>query len=132
MKAILINADERKITAVDAGAPNKSLERLRELIGCEWVQPAIIGENLTLWLDEEGRLKLPKPGFSLKDIPTDFAGNGVLLGGDADRARACKASPEVVALGVRWLAPRLGHVAPPPRVLLPPVTQTSAQGENRR
>ena len=50
MKAILINADERKITAVDAGDPNQSLERLRELIGCEWVQPVVIGENLTLWL----------------------------------------------------------------------------------
>ena len=29
MKAILINADERKITNVDAGDPNKSLERLK-------------------------------------------------------------------------------------------------------
>ena len=76
-------------------------------------EPVVIGENLTLWLDEEGRLKLPKPGFSLKDIPTDFADNGVLLGGDADRARACKASPEVVALGMRWLAP--GEVTPPGR-----------------
>ena len=52
MKAILINADKRKITAVDAGDPNQSLEMLRELIGCEWVQPVVIGENLTLWLDE--------------------------------------------------------------------------------
>lgn len=101
MKAILINADERKITAVDAGDPSKSLERLMELIGCEWVQPIVIGEGLTLWLDEEGRLKLPKPGFLLKGFGTDFAGNGVPLGGDAERARACKTSPEVVALSVR-------------------------------
>ena len=113
MKAILINADERKITAVDAGDPNKSLERLRELIGCEWVQPAIIGENLTLWLDEEGRLKLPKPGFSLKDIPTDFAGNGVLLGGDADQVKPCHVPANIVAMGVKWLAP--GEVTPPHR-----------------
>ena len=74
MKAILINADKRKITAVDAGDPNQSLERLGELIGCEWVQPVVIGENLTLWLDEEGRLKLPKPGFSLKGHPHGFRG----------------------------------------------------------
>ena len=113
MKAILINADERKITAVDAGDPNKSLERLRELIGCEWVQPAVIGENLTLWLDEEGRLKLPKPGFRLLDIPTDFAGNGVLLGGDADRARPCRVPAEIVAMGVEWLSP--GEVTLPGR-----------------
>ncbi len=113
MKAILINADERKITAVDAGDPNKSLERLRELIGCEWVQPVIIGENLTLWLDEEGRLKLPKPGFRLKDIPTDFVGNGVLLGGDADQVKPCHVPESIVAMGVNWLAP--DEVTPPHR-----------------
>lgn len=120
MKALLINADERKITAADAGDPNKSLERLRELIGCEWVQPVVIGENLTLWLDEEGRLKLPKPGFILKGFGTDFAGNGVLLGGDASRARVCKASPEVVALGVRWFAPdQVPPPSPPQLVFFP-------------
>ena len=113
MKAILINADERKITAVDAGDPNKSLERLRELIGCEWVQPVVIGENLTLWLDEEGRLKLPKAGFILKDIPTDFVGNGVLLGGDADHVKPCHVPANIVAMGVKWLAP--GEVTPPGR-----------------
>ena len=111
MKAILINSDERKVAAVDAGDPNKSLARLRELIGCENVEPVVVGEGLTLWLDEEGRLKLPRAGFRLSGIATDFAGNGVLLGGNAGRVRACKASPEVVALGVRWLAP--GAVTPP-------------------
>ena len=111
MKAILINANERKITAVDAGDPNKSLERLRELIGCEWVQPVVIGENLTLWLDEEGRLKLPKAGFILKDIPTDFVGNSVLLGGDAAQVKPCPVPADIVARGVKWLAPRRGHAA---------------------
>ena len=114
MKAILINANERKVVAADVKPdPNKSLDGLRALIGCEWVQPVVVGENLTIWVDEEGRLKLPKPGFLLKGFGTDFAGNGVLLGGDADRARACKVSPEVVALGVRWLAP--DAVTPPGR-----------------
>ena len=77
------------------------------------MQPVIVGENLTLWLDEEGRLKLPKPGFALSGIPMDFVGNGVLLGGDASRARPCRAAAEVVALGVRWLAPEA--VTPPGR-----------------
>ncbi len=112
MKAILIKAAEKKVVAVDVKPdPNRSLDGLRALIGCEWVQPVVVGENLTLWLDEEGRLKLPKPGFRLSGIAIDFVGNGVLLGGDADRVRMCKASPEVVALGVRWLAP---DQVPPP------------------
>lgn len=113
MKAILINADERKITAVDAGDPNKNLERLRELIGCEWVQPVVLGGELTLWVDEEGRLKLPKPGFLLKGFGTDFAGNGVLLGSDADQVKPCHVPANIVAMGVKWLAP--GEVTPPGR-----------------
>ena len=112
MKAILINANERKVVAADVKPdPNKSLEGLRALIGCEWVQPVVVGENLTIWVDEEGRLKQNPAGFRIVGVPCVFAGNGVLLGGDASRARVCKASPEVVALGVRWLAP--GQVPPP-------------------
>ena len=91
MKAILINATERKVVAADVKPdPNKSLDGLHTLIGCEWVQPVIVGENLTLWLDEEGWLKLPKPGFRLSGIATDFVGNGILLGGDADRVKPCR------------------------------------------
>ena len=102
MKAILINANERRVVAADVKPdPNSSLDGLRALIGCEWVQPVVVGENLTVWVDEEGRLKRPTAGFLLSGVPCVFAGNGVLLGGDASRARVCKASPEVVALGVK-------------------------------
>ena len=121
MKAILINAKERKVVAADVKPdPNKNLDGLRALIECEWVEPVIVGENLTLWLDEEGRLKLPKPGFRLSGIPTDFVGNGVLLGGDADRARLCRVPAEIVTMDVRWLD--AGEVTPlgrPEFIVLP-------------
>lgn len=114
MKTILINANERKVVAADVKPdPNRSLEGLRALIGCEWVQPVVVGDGVTVWVDEEGRLKQPAAGFLLSGVPCVFAGNGVLLGGDAERARVCKASPEVVALGVRWLAP---DQVPPPEL----------------
>ncbi len=77
------------------------------------MQPVVLGGELTIWVDEEGRPKLPKPGFSLKDIPTDFAGNGVLLGGDADQVKPCHVPANIVAMGVKWLAP--GEVTPPGR-----------------
>lgn len=85
MKASLIDANERRVVAADVKPdPNRSLVGLCALNGCEWVQPVVVGDGVTIWGDEEGRLKLPKAGFSLKDIPTDFVGNGVLLGGDAE------------------------------------------------
>ena len=121
MKAILIKATEKKVVAVDVKPdPNRSLEGLRALIGCDMVEPVVVGEGLTLWLDEEGKLKLPIAGFRLTGIPIDFAGNGILLGGDAERARVCKASPEVVALGVRWLSPdQVPPLGPPQLVFFP-------------
>jgi len=112
MRGILIKAAERKMLAVDVKPnPNRSLEGLRALIGCEWVQPVVVGDGVTIWVDEEGRLKQPTAGFLLSGVPCIFVGNGVLFGGDASHARVCKASLEVVAIGVRWLAP---NQVPPP------------------
>ena len=121
MKAVLIKATERKVVAVDVKPdPNRSLEGLRALIGCEWVLPVVVGDGVTIWVDEEGRLKQPTAGFLLSGVPCVFVGNGVLLGGDASRARVCKASPEVVALGVKWLAPdQVPPPGPPQLVFFP-------------
>ena len=106
MKAILINANECKVVAVDVKPdPNKSLDGLRALIGCEWVQPVVVGENLTVWGDEEGWLKRPVAGFLLSGVPCVFAGNGVLLGGDADQVKPCHVPANIVAMGVKWIAP---------------------------
>lgn len=82
--------------------PNKSLDGLRDLIGCDWVEPVIVDENLTLWLDEEGRLKLLQPGFALNGIPVSFAGNSVLLDGAVDYVKAYRAAA-VITFGVTRL-----------------------------
>lgn len=114
MRGILIKAAKKKVVAVDVKPdPNRSLEGLRALIGCEWVQPVVVGNGVTIWVDEEGRLKQPMAGFLLSGVPCVFVGNGVLLGGDADRARPRHIPAETVAIGVKWLAH--GEVMPPGR-----------------
>ena len=98
MRGILIKAAEKKVVAVDVKPePNRSREGLRALDGREWGRRVVVGDCVTVWVDEEGRAET---GFRLKDIPTDFVGNGVLLSGDACRARVCKTSPEVVGFNV--------------------------------
>ena len=112
MKAVLIKAAEKKVVAVDVKPdPNRSLEGLRALIGCEWVQPVVVGDGVTIWVEEEGRLKQPTAGFLLSGVPCVFAGNGVLLGGDAKQVKPCHVPADIVAMGVKWLAPGGGHAA---------------------
>ena len=48
--------------------------------------------------------QFPKPGFILLGIGTDFAGNGVLLGGDADQVKPCLIPVEIAAIDVKWHA----------------------------
>lgn len=77
MKAILIDANERKVVAADVKPdPNKSLDGLRALIsGASGCSPSSSARTSPSgWLDEEGRLKLPKQGFRLKGISTEFVG----------------------------------------------------------
>lgn len=81
MRGILINAEERMVTAVDVNPdPNESLNGMRELIKCEFVEAFRFTDNLTMWIDEEGKLKLPKAGFMFIGVPVEIAGNGLLLG----------------------------------------------------
>ena len=81
-------------------ATDKALDGIRVLIGCKREEPVVIGDCVTHWLDKEEQLKLPKLRFLLKGISMDFVGNDVLLGGDAEHARTCRAITEIVAMGV--------------------------------
>ena len=66
MKAILINANEQKVVAADVKPdPNKSLDGLRALIGCEWVQPVVVGDDRLGgrgWVAEAALARFPTQG----------------------------------------------------------------------
>ena len=86
MRGIKINPTDRTITEVDVPNPNKSLQGLYGLIGCDLVQLVELDRGIILCCDEEGKLK-PVTGaftfFGNEDLV--IAGNAVILGGDASR-----------------------------------------------
>ena len=119
MRGILINANERTVTAVDVlPDPNKTIDGLLELVGCRWIEPFRFRDGLTVWIDEEGKLNLPKAGFKVMGCPVEFAGNGVLLadGEDGD-VIGCTLDAEDVAERIEWLAEDEISESEPPEIV---------------
>lgn len=69
MRAILVDPFERKIEQVDVKSPNKNFDDFYAKIGCELVEFVDIDEEITVVIDEIGRLK-------------DFQGAFKFLGND--------------------------------------------------
>lgn len=69
MRAILVDPFERKIEEVDVLYPNKNFDDFYAKIGCELVEFVDIDEEITMVIDEMGRLK-------------DFSGAFKFLGSD--------------------------------------------------
>ena len=86
MRGIKINPTDRTIEEVDVPNPNKSLQGLYELIGCDLVQLVELDHGIILVCDEEGKLK-PITGaftfFGNEDLV--ITGIALVLGGNANR-----------------------------------------------
>lgn len=86
MRGIKINPADRTITEVDVPNPNKSLQGLYDLIGCDLVQLVELDRGIILCCDEEGKLKPVTGAFTFfGNEELVIAGNAVILGGDASR-----------------------------------------------
>lgn len=86
MRAIKINPAERTIEEIDVPNPNKSLQGLYDIIGCDLVQLVELDRGIILVCDEEAKLKPITGAFTFygnEDLV--IAGNAVILGGNANR-----------------------------------------------
>jgi len=75
MKAIFINAVNRKVEAVEI---ENELHAFYDKIGCEMIEFLSLGGNFQLAIDEEGRLRDWKAGFRLGNAE-GIAGNGLIV-----------------------------------------------------
>ena len=78
MRGIKINPTERTIEEVDVPNPNKSLQGLYDLIGCDLVQLVELDRGIIMACDEEAKCKPVTGAFT-------FYGTAVILGGDVNR-----------------------------------------------
>ncbi len=85
MRGIKINPTERTIEEVDVPNPNKSLQGLYDLIGCDLVQLVELDCGIIMVCDEEAKCKPVTGAFTFYGTDLIIAGNAVILGGNANR-----------------------------------------------
>lgn len=82
MRAIVINAKDRTITAIDI---DRSLKSLQQIVG-GMIEPVTQGldEFHHCYVNEEGLLNNPQHFFMFRDGHQPLAGNGVILSSTED------------------------------------------------
>lgn len=118
MRGIKINPADRTITEVDVPNPNKSLQGLYDLIGCDLFQLIELDRGITLVCDEDGKLKPVTGAFTFfGNEELVVAGNAVILGGDADRFKSLHENKASFDMIVQWVDP--GDVPEPEFTFIP-------------
>jgi hypothetical protein len=110
MRAILIDVSAQALTEIEVPDDDAAqLKALQKAVG-GYLEFAVVIENGdVIFVDEEGLLKGPVvKGFAVKGAHQPFAGNGVVVGSDADgNSLPAKVSIETLERLISW--PRKLH-----------------------
>lgn len=106
MRAILIDPVERKIEEIELKEPNKSLQEFYDIIGTNIVELVHIDKQISLVIDEEGRLKDIKGAFKFFGIDSlIIAGKAVVVGDSGQKFTPLKENLRTFKLIVEWVDP---------------------------
>ncbi len=106
MRGIKINPTDRTIEEVDVPNPNKSLQGLYELIGCDLVQLVQLDRGIVMVCDEEAKLKPITGAFTFfGNEELVIAGNAIILGGDGNRFKPLAENKASFEMIVQWIKP---------------------------
>lgn len=112
MKAIFINAMERKVELVEIG---NTLEAMYEKIGCEMIEVVEIGAGHGVICDEEGRCRNWAMGFNFGGATT-IAGNALIVRLDDEGDFADAVLPVELFSSRAVFVDLKAHPLPPPRI----------------
>lgn len=105
MRGIKINPTERTIEEVDVPNPNKSLQGLYDLIGCDLVQLVELDRGIIMACDEEAKCRKITGAFTFYGTDLVIAGNAVILGGNANRFGKLHENKENLEKIIEWVEP---------------------------
>ena len=104
MRAIKIDPVAKTITEIElAQNPNETLQELYDLIGCDLVELIQLDRGIIMVVDEEGKLKEIKGGFTFLGWGEVIAGKGIVLGGNSSRLKALPENLASFEMMTEWV-----------------------------
>ena len=100
MKAIFIDAVNRKVEEVQV---ENELHAFYEKIGCDMIEIIHLGGEHLMVVDEEGKLKENKGGFTFLGWGTVIAGTGIVLGGNSSKLKALQEKLASFEMMTEWV-----------------------------
>ena len=117
MRAIKIDPVAKTITEIElAQNPNETLQELYDLIGCDLVELVQLDRGIIMAIDEEGKLKEIKGGFTFLGWGTVIAGTGIVLGGNSSKLKALQENLASFEMMTEWVD---AADVPPPGAFIP-------------
>ena len=104
MRAIKIDPVAKTITEIElAQNPNETLQELYNLIGCDLVELVQLDRGIIMAIDEKGKLKEIKGGFTFLGWETVIAGTGIVLGGNSSKLKALQENLASFEMMTEWV-----------------------------
>ena len=117
MRAVKIDPVSRTITEIDlARNPNRTLEELYSIIGCDLVELVQIDADMVMVVDEEGKCKDVQGSFTFIGWETVIAGTAIILGGDSNKFKALPENLASFQMMTEWVEP--ADVPPPQHTII--------------
>lgn len=123
MRAVKIDPVSRTVTEINLKKnPNRTLEELYEIIGCDLVELVQIDRDIVMVVDEsvfaqgyaptrEGKCKDVQGTFTFIGWGTVIAGTAIILGGDSNKLKALPENLASFQMMTEWVEP--ADVPPP-------------------
>ena len=117
MRAVKIDPVSRTVTEINlARNPNRTLEELYSIIGCDLVELVQIDADMVMVVDEEGKCKDVRGAFTFIGWETVIAGTAIILGGNGNRFKALPEDLASFQMMTEWV--ETADVPPPRQTLI--------------
>ena len=112
MRAVKIDLVSRTVTEIDLKKnPNRTLDELYSIIGCDLVELVQIDADMVMVCDEEGKCKTVQGAFTFIGSGMIIAGTALILGGNGNRFKALPENLASFQMMTEWVEP--ADVPPP-------------------
>ena len=117
MRAVKIDPVSRTVTEIDLKKnPNRTLEELYEIIGCDLVELVQIDADMVMVCDEDGKCKEVRGAFTFIGSGMVIAGTAIILGGSGDNFKALPEKLASFQMMTEWV--ESANVPPPRQTLI--------------